>query len=69
MGSDQERTFGPTVAGLITEHLYPHRVTLWDSKTRGTRPDAVKIIRDLYQAWGEHLPVFPSFTRILTIVA
>lgn len=36
MGSDQEKTFGPTIAGLIHNNLGPERVTLWDSKQRGT---------------------------------
>ena len=34
MGSDQEKTFGPTICGLV-EKLGPDRVTLWDSKQRG----------------------------------
>ncbi len=52
MGSDQEKTFGPTISNLIKKNLYPNRVTLWDSKARGTRPDSVKVIKDIYQAWG-----------------
>lgn len=35
IGSDQEKTFGPTIAGLIYRHLWPDRVCLWDSKARG----------------------------------
>jgi hypothetical protein len=35
IGSDQEKTFGPTIAGLIHNNLGPERVTLWDSKKRG----------------------------------
>ena len=34
IGADQEKTFGPTIAGLIRS-LGPERVTLWDSKQRG----------------------------------
>jgi hypothetical protein len=37
IGSDQEKTFGPTIAGLIHNNLGPERVTLWDSKKRGAR--------------------------------
>jgi len=35
IGSDQEKTFGPTISGLIHRNLGPERVTLWDSKQRG----------------------------------
>ncbi|KAG6879909.1 hypothetical protein C0992_009573 [Termitomyces sp. T32_za158] len=35
IGSDQEKTFGPTISGLIHNNLGPERVTLWDSKQRG----------------------------------
>ncbi|KAF9025676.1 hypothetical protein BDZ89DRAFT_71539 [Hymenopellis radicata] len=60
MGSDQEKTFGPTISGLIKKNLYPDRVTLWDSKARGTRPDSVKIIKDIYQAWGAEVVIITS---------
>lgn len=36
IGSDQEKTFGPTISGLIHDNLGPERVTLWDSKQRGS---------------------------------
>ena len=53
MGSDQEKTFGPIISGLINKHLVPkNRVTLWDSKARGTRPDSVKMVKDIVKAWG-----------------
>jgi len=35
IGSDQEKTFGPTISGLIHRNLGPDRLTLWDSKKRG----------------------------------
>ena len=35
IGSDQEKTFGSTISGLIHRNLGPERVTLWDSKMRG----------------------------------
>jgi hypothetical protein len=36
IGSDQEKTFGPTIANLIHRHLGKERCCLWDSKARGT---------------------------------
>jgi hypothetical protein len=36
IGSDQEKTFGPTISGPIHRTLGPERVTLWDSKQRGS---------------------------------
>ena len=36
IGSDQEKTFGPTISGLIHKHIGPERMCLWDSKARGT---------------------------------
>ena len=35
IGSDQEKTFGPTISGLIHNHLNPEQYLLWDSKQRG----------------------------------
>ena len=35
IGSDQEKTFGPTISGLIYRHIEPERMCLWDSKARG----------------------------------
>lgn len=60
MGSDQEKTFGPEVSGLIKKHLYPDRVTLWDSKARGTRANTVKIIKDIYHAWGAEVVIITT---------
>lgn len=37
IGSDQEKTFGPTITSLVYKHLGPERYTLWDSKARGSR--------------------------------
>jgi len=50
IGSDQEKTFGPTISGLIGK-LGPERVTLWDSKKRGGRPDVMKLVKDTYASW------------------
>ena len=49
-GSDQEKTFGPTISGLIHRHVEPERLLLWDSKARGGRPDTMKILKELFPA-------------------
>jgi len=51
IGSDQEKTFGPTISGLIHNNLGPERLTLWDSKKRGGRPDVMKLIKETYVSW------------------
>ena len=51
-GSDQEKTFGPTIDGLIKRHLEPERYILWDSKARGGRPDTMKILKEVYKSWN-----------------
>ena len=51
-GSDQEKTFGPTISGLIHRHIEPERLLLWDSKVRGGRPDTVKILKQVYKDWN-----------------
>ena len=51
-GSDQEKTFGPTITGLIKRHLEPERYILWDSKARGGRPDTMKILKEVYKTWN-----------------
>lgn len=51
-GSDQEKTFGPTISGLIHRYVEPERLLLWDSKIRGGRPDTMKILREVYQSWN-----------------
>ena len=50
-GSDQEKTFGPTISGLIHRHIEPERLLLWDSKVRGGRPDTMKILKEVYHSW------------------
>ena len=52
IGSDQEKTFGPTISGLIKRHLEPERYILWDSKARGGRPDTMKILKEVYKSWN-----------------
>ncbi|KAF8233443.1 hypothetical protein L208DRAFT_1266651 [Tricholoma matsutake] len=60
IGSDQEKTFGPTISGLIHRNLGPERVTLWDSKQRGGRPDIMKLIKKLYSSWGAEVVFITS---------
>jgi hypothetical protein len=50
-GSDQEKTFGPTISGLIHRHIGPERLTLWDSRQRGGRPDTMKILKEAWSCW------------------
>ncbi|KAL1654096.1 hypothetical protein SLS61_003502 [Didymella pomorum] len=52
IGSNQERTFGPTITGLIRKHIEPERMILWDSKKRGGRPDSVQLLKDTWKSWG-----------------
>ncbi|KAF2276598.1 uncharacterized protein EI97DRAFT_473796 [Westerdykella ornata] len=48
IGSDQEKTFGPTITGLIRKHIEPERMILWDSKKRGGRPDTMALLKDTW---------------------
>ncbi|KAJ3908886.1 hypothetical protein F5879DRAFT_792643 [Lentinula edodes] len=59
IGSDQEKTFGPTIAGLIHDNL-EGRVTLWDSKQRGGRPDTMKLIKEVYTSWNAEIVFITS---------
>ncbi|KAF7295113.1 Urb2 domain-containing protein [Mycena indigotica] len=59
IGSDQEKTFGPTIAGLINRHL-EGRVTLWDSKQRGGRPDTMKLLSEVYHSWDAEVVFITS---------
>lgn len=52
VGSDQEKTFGPTITGLIKKHIEPERMILWDSKKRGGRPDTVQLLKDVWKKWN-----------------
>ncbi|KAF7791249.1 hypothetical protein EIP86_002263 [Pleurotus ostreatoroseus] len=51
IGSDQEKTFGPTISSLIHRHIEPERLLLWDSKQRGGRPDTMKLLKEVYDRW------------------
>jgi hypothetical protein len=52
LGSDQLKTFGPTVSGLIRNGIEPERVILYDTKVEGGRPDSIKLIKDAYQKFN-----------------
>lgn len=60
IGSEQEKTFGPTISRLIHENIEPERLTLWDSKARGGRPDTMKIIKEAYHYWDAEVVFITS---------
>ncbi|KAH9967889.1 hypothetical protein BC827DRAFT_454625 [Russula dissimulans] len=60
IGSDQEKTFGPTISGLIHRHIEPHRLMLWDSKLLGRRPDMMKILKKAYYSWNAEVVFITS---------
>jgi len=59
IGSNQTKTFGPTISGLIEKHLGPERCTLWDSKILG-RPDLMTLIKTVYDSWGAEVVFITS---------
>ncbi|KAE9408745.1 hypothetical protein BT96DRAFT_873394 [Gymnopus androsaceus JB14] len=59
IGSDQEKTFGPTISGLIHNNL-EGRVTLWDSKKEGRRPDTMELIKSIYTSWNAEVVFITS---------
>ncbi|KFZ15785.1 hypothetical protein V502_05418 [Pseudogymnoascus sp. VKM F-4520 (FW-2644)] len=52
IGSDQERTFGPTITGLIRKHIEPERMILWDSNKQGGRPDTMELLKATWTSFG-----------------
>ncbi|KAF9009340.1 hypothetical protein BDQ17DRAFT_1421532 [Cyathus striatus] len=60
IGSEQEKTFGPTISGLIHKHIGPERLLLWDSKARGGRPDTMKILKEAYTYWDAEVVFITS---------
>ncbi|KAJ6589810.1 hypothetical protein DFH09DRAFT_1307272 [Mycena vulgaris] len=60
MGSDQAKTFGPTISALIRDNLPPEQYTLWDSKERGGRPDVMKLLKEVYVSWGAEVVFITS---------
>ncbi|KAI9465291.1 hypothetical protein BJY52DRAFT_1114066 [Lactarius psammicola] len=51
IGSEQEKTFGPTISGLIHRNIGPERMILWDSKKQGGRPDVMRLVKEVYASW------------------
>ncbi|KAI0002181.1 hypothetical protein BJV74DRAFT_817529 [Russula compacta] len=51
IGSEQAKTFGPTISGLIRRHIGRERITIWDSNYQGGRPDTMKIVKEVYASW------------------
>ncbi|THH13259.1 hypothetical protein EW146_g6937 [Bondarzewia mesenterica] len=60
IGSDQEKTFGPTIAGLVYRHIGLERMCLWDSKQRGGRPDVMKLVKETYASWNAEVVFITS---------
>jgi len=60
IGSDQLKTFGPTISSLIYRNLPPERFCLWDSKERGGRPDIVHLVAALYREWNAEVVFITS---------
>ncbi|KAJ7125077.1 hypothetical protein C8R44DRAFT_130904 [Mycena epipterygia] len=60
IGSDQAKTFGPTISALIHDNLPPDQYTLWDSKERGGRPDVMKLLKEVYVSWGAEVVFITS---------
>lgn len=68
-GSDQEKTFGPTISGLIKDNIEPERYILWDSRKRGGRPDTRKLLIDTYKSFNAegmlaYAPIHPTMFLI-----
>ncbi|EUC53982.1 non-ribosomal peptide synthetase-like protein [Rhizoctonia solani AG-3 Rhs1AP] len=59
IGSDQEKTFGKTISGLIEQHIPPERRILWDSKKAG-RPNSVKLIEEVYRSFDAEVVFITS---------
>ncbi|KAG9000656.1 hypothetical protein FRB94_005309 [Tulasnella sp. JGI-2019a] len=51
IGSDQEKTFGKTIAGMIENGIEPERRILWDTK-KLKRPDTMKLLKETYEMWN-----------------
>ncbi|KAF8497083.1 hypothetical protein F5888DRAFT_1614018 [Russula emetica] len=60
IGSNQEKTFGPTISGLIHRHIGSKRCLLWDSKREGGRPDTMRILKRVYNYWGAEVVFITS---------
>ncbi|KAF9642281.1 hypothetical protein BDM02DRAFT_3105858, partial [Thelephora ganbajun] len=60
IGSDQLKTFGPTISSLIYKNIPPERMCLWDSKERGGRPDIVRLVASIYREWNAEVVFITS---------
>lgn len=60
VGSDQLKTFGPTISSLIYKNIPPERLCLWDSKERGGRPDIVGLVAEIYKEWDAEVVFITS---------
>ncbi|KAI0294406.1 hypothetical protein BC826DRAFT_1091639 [Russula brevipes] len=61
-GSEQARTFGPTISGLIRRHIGRERIIIWDCKYQGGRPDTMRIVKEVYASWRAEV-VFVTSNR------
>ncbi|KAF8598529.1 hypothetical protein BDV93DRAFT_534328 [Ceratobasidium sp. AG-I] len=59
IGSDQEKTFGKTISGLIESNIPPERRILWDSK-KGGRPNTMKLIEEVYKSFDAEVVFITS---------
>ncbi|KAF9788477.1 hypothetical protein BJ322DRAFT_1106467 [Thelephora terrestris] len=60
IGSDQLKTFGPTISSLIHKNIPPERFCLWDSKERGGRPEIVGLVEAIYKEWNAEVVFITS---------
>ncbi|KAG5657955.1 hypothetical protein KAF25_006906 [Fusarium avenaceum] len=63
IGSDQDKTFGPIISGLIHKYIEPERMILWDTKKHGGRPNTTKLLQETYKAFKAEV-VFITSNRL-----
>jgi len=63
IGSEQAKTFGPTVSGLIRRHIPRERITIWDSKYQGGYPDTMRLVKEVYTSWRAEVVFVTSNLR------
>ncbi|KAG8998011.1 hypothetical protein FRB94_010781 [Tulasnella sp. JGI-2019a] len=59
IGSDQEKTFGKTIAGMIESGIEPERRILWDTKQL-KRPNTMKLLKETYEKWNAEVIIITS---------
>lgn len=52
VGSDMQNTFGPILFDIIERRIPKERYILFDTKKEGRRPDTMKMLKDVYVAFG-----------------